>query len=140
MKALVSETARSLHQALSRTPGLVGMVNRPSGRETIAEASAKQAAVRLDPQARADRFFEDWQSLQRQMLENRGWGSREAQEKIAARLQQMADALRGDPAVEDILSERRLELGLRPGGDERLKLGQALAWAVERGRNRGMER
>jgi Ti-type conjugative transfer relaxase TraA len=137
MRAASPEAAQDLRIALSRQPGLAGRVDQPGGPEAISKALAHEGEVRRDPQARAERFVESWTQAKTQHAGLSGWQNAEARRRVEDRMKGLAGGLARDPQVESILAGRRRELGLAPGGNPILGLGQELVRVLGLGRGLG---
>ena len=137
IRAASPEAAQDLRSALSRRPGLAGRVDQPGGPEAISKALAQEGQVRRDPQARAERFVESWTQAKTQHAGLSGWQNAEARRRVEDRMKGLASGLARDPQVESLLAGRRRELGLAPGGNPILGLGQELVRVLGLGRGLG---
>jgi hypothetical protein len=70
---------------------------------------AEERRVRLDPDARAERFVESWRDLARE----RAGGDQARSDKAVTRMGAMADGLRRDPDLAKALERRAPELELK---------------------------
>ena len=131
------DAARDLASAFRRDPGLIGQA---AGGNTggAVRAMAEERRVRLDPDARADRFVESWRGLARE----RAGGDQARADKATTRMGAMAEGLRHDPELAKALERRAPELEL----ELRLELGRSIEKSLEqsigigRERDRGMSR
>jgi hypothetical protein len=101
---------------------------------------AEEQRVRLDPDARADRFVEGWQAMQRQRAGLERAGDSAGAERIRARMEKAAGGLARDPQLESALRRRAPELELDMQRER--SIGDALMRSIKPGRNRdrGMSR
>lgn len=127
--------ARDLDSAFRRDPGLIGQA--AEGKTgAAARAMAEERRVRLDPEARADRFVESWRGLARE----RTGGDQARTDKATTRMGAMAEGLRRDPELAKALERRapELELKLERGRSIEKSLEQSIG--IGRERDRGMSR
>ena len=129
------DAARDLDSAFRRNPGLIGQA---AGGDTAGavRAMAEERRVRLDPDARAERFVESWRDLARE----RAGGDQARSDKAVTRMGAMADGLRRDPDLAKALERRapELELKLERGRSIEKSLEQSIG--IGRERDRGMSR
>ena len=127
------DAACDLASAFRRDPRLVEQV---AGGNTggAARAMAEERRVRLDPDARADRFVESWRGLGRE----RAGGDQARADKAVTRMGAMAEGLRRDPELAKALERRapELELKLERGRSIEKSLEQSIG--IGRERDRGM--
>ena len=127
--------ARDLNSAFHRDPVLIGQAaeGKTGG---AARAMAEERRVRLDPDARADRFVESWRGLAREQA----GGDQVKADKAATRMGAMAKDLRRDPELAKALERRapELELKLERGRSIERSLEQSIG--IGRERDRGMSR
>ncbi len=127
--------ARDLDSAFRRDSGLIGQAaeGKTSG---AARAMAEERRVRLDPDARADRFVESWRGLARE----RTCDDQARADKATTRMGAMAKGLRSDPDLAKALERRapELELKLERGRSIDKSLEQSIG--IGRERDRGMSR
>ncbi|MDF0546403.1 Ti-type conjugative transfer relaxase TraA [Sphingobium sp. H39-3-25] len=127
------DAARDLASAFRRDPGLIGQAaeGKTGG---AARAMAEERRVRLDPEARADRFVESWRGLARE----RAGGDQARSDKAVTRMGAMAEGLRRDPELAKALERRapELELKLERGRSIEKSLEQSIG--IGRERDRGM--
>jgi Ti-type conjugative transfer relaxase TraA len=125
--------ARDLDSAFRRDPGLIGQAaeGKTGG---AARAMAEERRVRLDPDARADRFVESWRGLARE----RAGGDQARADKATTRMGAMAKGLRRDPKLAKALERRapEMELKLERGRSIEKSLEQSIG--IDRERDRGM--
>jgi len=131
--------ARDLASALARDPKLI---EQAAGGNTggAARAMAEEQRVRLDPDARADRFVEDWQKMQQARTGMERAGDSAGAERLRERMEKAAGGLHRDPQLESALRRRAPELALQRESER--SIGDALASSLDRGRDRdrGMSR
>jgi Ti-type conjugative transfer relaxase TraA len=125
--------ARDLASALRREPKLI---EQAAGGNTggAARAMAEEQRVRLDPDARADRFVESWRGLARE----RTGGDQTRADKATTLMGALAEGLRRDPELAKALERRapELELKLERGRSIDKSLEQSIG--IGRERDRGM--
>jgi cell fate (sporulation/competence/biofilm development) regulator YlbF (YheA/YmcA/DUF963 family) len=139
LDAVRPHAARDLASALSRDPKLI---EQAAGGNTggAVRAMAEEQRVRLDPDARADRFVEGWQAMQRQRAGLERSGDSAGAERMQARMEKAAGGLARDPQ-RSALRRRAPELEIRI--ERERSIGDALAASLDRGdrqRDRGMSR
>jgi hypothetical protein len=94
--------------------------------------------VRLDPEARAGRFVEAWQAMQRDRAALSGRATAPA--RMRGNMAKVAGAIGRDPQLESALRRRAPELELKLENDR--AIGDALAKSLgpDRERDRGLSR
>ena len=99
-----------------------------------------ETELRTDPHARADRFVERWQTLDRKSGEQYRAGHYAGYEVSRKAMSDMARSLERDPQMESILANRKRALGLDPTYDSGRRLGRELAFhhGLEITRSRGL--
>jgi len=129
--------ARDLASAFERNPALVreAAEGKPGG---AARAMAEEGRVRINPERRADRFVERWQSMARERAELVRSGDRAGAERTGKKMESVAGTLHRDPELESVLRRRAPELGLEMRRDRAIE--QELTRSLEIGRDRGMSR
>ncbi|WP_112384228.1 Ti-type conjugative transfer relaxase TraA [Sphingomonas carotinifaciens] len=139
LDAVRPHAARDLASALARDPKLI---EQAAGGNTggAVRAMAEEQRVRLDPDARADRFVEGWQAMQRQRAGLERSGDSAGAERVQTRMEKAAGGLARDPQLESALRRRTPELEIRI--ERERSIGDALAQSIEPGRehDRGMSR
>lgn len=123
--------AHDLDSAFRRDPGLIGQAAE-GNTGGAARAMAQERRVRLDPDARADRFVESWRGLARE----RAGGDQARIDKATTRIRAMAEGLRRDPELAKALERRAPELELERGRSIEKSLEQSIV--IGRERDRGM--
>ena len=93
-----------------------------------ARAMVEEQRVRLDPDARADRFVEGWQAMQRQRVGLERAGDTAGAERLQARMEKAAGGLARDPQLESALRRRAPELEIRI--ERERSIGDALARSI----------
>jgi hypothetical protein len=140
LDAVRPHAARDLASALARDPKLIEQAASGNMGGAV-RAMAEEQRVRLDPDARADRFVEGWQAMQRQRAGLERAGDNAGAERIQARMEKAAGGLARDPQLESALRRRAPELEIRI--ERERSIGDALAASIDRGdreRDRGMSR
>jgi hypothetical protein len=109
-----------------------GRVNRAIG------ALQAETEVRTNPRARADRFVQRWQELDRASTRQYQVGDVTGHKATRAEMGNMAKSLLRDPQLESILANRKHDLGIMI--DTGRKLGAELAFnhGLDIGRGRGL--
>jgi Ti-type conjugative transfer relaxase TraA len=99
-----------------------------------------ETELRTNPRARADRFVERWQKLDRRSGAQYRVGDYAGYESSRKAMSDMARSLHRDPRVESILANRKRALGLDPSYDSGRRLGRELAvhHGLEISRSRGL--
>ena len=133
------DAARDLASAMQRDPKLIEQAASGDTGGAV-RAMAEEQRVRLDPDARADRFVEGWQAMQRQRAGLERSGDTAGAERLQARMEKAAGGLARDPQLESALRRRAPELKLDMQRER--SIGDALARSIEPGRerDRGMSR
>ncbi len=125
--------ARDLASALARDTKLIEQV--AGGNTTgAARAMAEEQRVRLDPDARADRFVEGWQKMQQARVGMERAGDSVGAERLRERMEKAAGALHRDPQLESALRTRASELALKT--ERERSIGDELSSSLDRGRDR----
>ncbi|VXD06143.1 Conjugal transfer protein TraA [Sphingomonas sp. T1] len=134
-----AHAARDLASALARDPKLIEQV---AGGNTSGAAKAMETErqVRIDPEKRAGRFVEQWQSMKEARASMERAGDHAGAEKIGKRMESIAGGLHRDPQLESVLQRRASELALSM--ERGRSIGQELAQSVQPSRDRdyGMSR
>jgi Ti-type conjugative transfer relaxase TraA len=131
------EGSRDLARVFARDKDLVEEAAEGRTRRAL-QAMQLEAELRLNPERRADQFVRNWQRLEGDLDRFRLEGENAAVERVSRRMLALAHSLERDPALESLLRERRLELGL-PAFEER-HLSQALPSWFGLSRGRGLSR
>jgi hypothetical protein len=135
--------SRDLASALARDPRLIAEAAAGNTSGTV-RAMVEEQQVRLDPQARADRFVVEWQAMAHERAELQRAGNSAGATEATKRMQAVAKGLAGDPALDAALQSRKAELMAKPERDRSVgqerSIEQALTRSVEPARDRGMER
>jgi hypothetical protein len=82
----------------------------------------RERQAQLDKNTRAERFVAQWNGLEAEHAENRGWEQREAREKIETQMRGVAGEIGKDAAAQTAMRERQKDFGI----EERSSLGRAL--------------
>jgi Ti-type conjugative transfer relaxase TraA len=133
------DAARDLVSAMQRDPKLIEQAASGDTGGAV-RAMAEEQRVRLDPDARAGRFVEGWQAMQRLRAGLERSGDTAGAERLQARMEKAAVGLARDPQLESALRRRAPELEIRI--ERERSIGEALARSIEPGRerDRGMSR
>ena len=97
-----------------------------------------ETELRTGPRARADRFVERWQQLDRRSGKQYRAGDYMGYRASRQAMTDMARSLQRDPQLESLLANRKRDLGI--SSDMGRRLGEALAFShgLELGRSRGL--
>ena len=138
-EALRSDGWRDAEAAYLKDPGLArdaakGQLNR------AIRALQLETELRTDPRARAVRFVERWQKLDRRSDAQYRAGDYAGYETSRKAMTDMARSLQRDPQLESLLANRKHALGLDATYDSSRRLGRELAFhhGLERGRSPGL--
>jgi len=137
LDAIRPDSARDLASAFRRDPKLVEQATTGNVGGVV-RAMAEEQRVRLDPEARADRFVESWQKMQQARAEREQAGDGTSAERLRERMEKAAGGLHRDPQLESALRRRAPELALKRESER--SIGDALSSSLDRGRDRGMSR
>ncbi len=139
LDAIRPYAARDLASALARDPGLIGQASGGNTNGAV-RAMAEEQRMRLDPDARADRFVEGWQKMQQARAGMERAGDSAGAERLRERMEKAAGGLHRDPQLESAVRARAPELALKQ--DSERSIGDALLSSPDRGhdRDRGMSR
>ena len=138
-EALRAHGWRDAETAYLKDPTLAQEAARGQTSRAI-RALQLETELRTDPRARADRFVERWQKLDRRSGAQYRAGDYAGYETSRAAMSDMARSLERDPQVESILANRKRALGLDATCDSGRRLGRELAFhhGLELGRSRGL--
>lgn len=97
-----------------------------------------ETELRTDPLARADRFVQRWQQLDRRSGDQYRAGDYTGYHASRKAMTDMARSLQRDPQLESLLATRKRDLGI--SRDMGRRIGQELAFShgLDLGRNRGL--
>jgi Ti-type conjugative transfer relaxase TraA len=131
--------ARDLASALARDPKLIEQAAE-GNTGGAARAMADEQRVRLDPDARAERFVEGWQKMQQARVGMERAGDSAGAERLRERMEKVVSGLHRDPQLESALRHRAPELALKRESER--AIGDALSSSLDRrrDRDRGMSR
>ena len=129
--------ARDLASALERDPQLATQAAAGDTSGAV-KAMAEEQRVRLDPEARAERFVKDWRGMAQARAGMERVGDRAGAERLGKRMAGVASGLHRDPQLESALKRRAPELALNM--ERGRSIGDELARSIgpERTRDRGM--
>ena len=143
LDAVRPHASRDLASALARDPQLMAQIAGGNSSGAV-RAMIEEQQVRLDPQARADRFVAEWQAMAHERAELQRAGNSSGASEATKRMQAAAKGLASDPALDTALQSRKAELMAKPERDRSIgqerSVEQALTRSVEPTRDRGMER
>ncbi|MFZ5667002.1 MAG: Ti-type conjugative transfer relaxase TraA [Pseudomonadota bacterium] len=135
MEAIGRGYSHDLGHAMIRDRSLIGEAAAGKLDRTM-EAMRNEQAMRIEAQARADRFVHEWQTRSRQLQRLRQNQDYLTAEKVEGRLAEMAHSLERDPQLESLLRSKRPELGLDAMRGK--SLSQDLADWLSPSRSRGL--
>lgn len=152
-KAEMRQASLDLDRQRSGAPGLMmsalqhdqemtRTMRELSGRERVGQLVAcmdRERAMQADPNVRAERFVQGWQTLQGQRQTLSGWQHDEARGKVEGKMRGLAQSLERDPQVESILRNRAQELGIGSLQRDR-SITMQMEQQLTRGRSLGLER
>jgi hypothetical protein len=78
--------------------------------------------VRRDPNLRAERVVKEWNGLEAQRKELKGWQNEAAREKVKDQMRELAHEFKQEPQLEMAIKSRAKELDIEPGS----RLGRVL--------------
>lgn len=125
--------ARDLASALARDPKLIEQAASGNTGGAV-RAMAEEQRVRLDPDARADRFVEGWRTMQRAHAGMERAGDTQGAARMRERMEKAAGELHRDPQLESALARRARELELKM--ERGRSIGQELSQSIGGGRDR----
>jgi Ti-type conjugative transfer relaxase TraA len=130
---------RDAEEAYLKDPSLARDAARGQTSRAI-RALQLETELRTDPRARADRFVERWQQLDRRSGEHYRTGNYAGYEASRKAMSDMARSLERDPQLESLLANRKRALGLDATYDSGRHLGRELAFhhGLELTRSRGL--
>ncbi|KQZ76378.1 conjugal transfer protein TraA [Sphingopyxis sp. Root214] len=111
LDAVRPDGVRDLGAAMAKNPALIP--ETASGRTLRAvQAMRAERTLRIDTQARADRFVTEWQRGMKQLQQHKRAHDHVGAERVGKALGDMAKSLHRDPQLESLLQNRRIQLGL----------------------------
>ncbi|PZU68025.1 Ti-type conjugative transfer relaxase TraA [Sphingobium sp.] len=129
LDAIRPEGASDLDRAFRHGPELRREAAEGRG-QAAARAMQLEAEIRADPYARADRFVEGWQQLQRQHDELVRDGNFRGARTASQHMTDMAKSLQRDAQLESVLGLRSRELGLEIGQHAQRSLSHQLTASI----------
>jgi Ti-type conjugative transfer relaxase TraA len=134
-----------LHTALRYEPATHRAMTQMQGRERAVQLVAgieHEARVRQEPELKIERLAKEWNGLETERRQLRGWQHDEARGKVEARMRSLAGELKRDPQLESLMRSRSRELGIAPGsGLDRVlrerNIDRAMEIGIERSRGLG---
>ena len=127
--------ARDLRIALLRNPAFIDEVKQGRTMNAI-QAMTRERELRADPVRRADRFVDDWRTLNRRRVAFDQADKFNAASRVTQQMATMAKSLERDPQVESILRNRTRELGIERSGG--ISMSQDLQRWLGLSRSRGL--
>jgi hypothetical protein len=123
--------------AYKKNPELAQEAASPNPARAI-RALQLETELRINPNRRADRFIERWQTLDRASLRQYQAGDISGYKATRSAMGDMARGLERDPQLESILEGRKIELGIAFETGRRLGLELAFTHGIDLGRGRGL--
>jgi predicted ATPase len=133
-----------LSVAMIYDPGLSRVLLENQGREravVLVVALEKEAQMRADPAQKVERFVRVWKTMEADHNRLRAQGSTKEREVLEKQMRGLAEVLRQDRPLADILRARQQELGVVSGSKlGQMSHGQSIEQVFrERGHERGHE-
>jgi hypothetical protein len=116
---------QDLHNALRHEPQVVRSMMELEGAQRARGLLAgieHEELVRRDPNLRAERVVKEWNGLEAQRKELKGWQNDAAREKVKGQMRELAHEFKLEPQLEMAIKSRAKELGIEPGS----RLGRVL--------------
>jgi hypothetical protein len=116
---------QDLHTALRHEPQVVRSMLELEGAQRTQKLLAgieHEGRVRRDPNLRAERLVKEWNGLEAQRNELKGWQNEGAREKVKGQMRELAHEFKLEPQLEMAIKSRAKELGIEPGS----RLGRVL--------------
>ncbi len=137
--------SQDLHTALRHEPQVVRSMMELEGEQRTRALLAgieHEKRVRRDPNLRAERLVKEWNGLEAQRKELKGWEHEAARETVKGQMRELAHEFKLEPKLEMAITSRSRELGIEPGSRlarvlQEKNLERALSIA-ERDLGRGM--
>jgi Ti-type conjugative transfer relaxase TraA len=131
--------ARDLASAIERDPRLArdAAEGNTGG---AAKAMEAERQVRIDPEKRAGRFVEQWQTMKEARASMERAGDRAGAERLGKRMESIAGGLQRDPQLESALHRRAPELELKMERGRSIANELAQSVMIGRDRDHGMSR
>ena len=131
--------ARDLASAIERDPRLArdAAEGNTGG---AAKAMEAERQVRIDPEKRAGRFVEQWQTMKEARVSMERAGDRAGAERLGKRMESIAGGLQRDPQLESALHRRAPELELKMERGRSIANELAQSVTIGRDRDHGMSR
>ncbi|MEZ0497909.1 Ti-type conjugative transfer relaxase TraA [Sphingomonas sp. IW22] len=127
------DAASDLAAAFRRDPALIAQAAAGNTVGAV-RAMAEERRVRLDREARADRFVAAWKQMGQVRSDLERSGDRAGAERMRADMVKTAGTIGRDPQFETVLRQRASELNLNP--DKGRAIGAALVASLGAGRQR----
>ena len=94
----------------------------PERASRLVAGMEQERQAQLDPNVRAARLVTQWNGLEQERSQLRGWDQREAREKVEAQMRTVAAEIGKDKPVESALRAKPKDFGI----EDRSSLGHAL--------------
>jgi hypothetical protein len=116
---------QDLHNALRHEPQVFRSMMELEGAQRTRGLLAgieHEERVRRDPNLRAERLVKEWNGLEAQRKELKGWEHEAAREKVKGQMRELALEFKQEPQLELAVKRRAQELGIERGS----RLGRVL--------------
>lgn len=131
-----------LRSAIQHDQRMVEALAGHSGRERVGKLVAgmeHERRLQADPNVRADRFIERWNTLNVERQQLPGWQNDKARGEVEGKMRELSAGVKEDPQLEAKLTSRSKEMGIDPVRQER-DISSAMERQVSKDRDQGMER
>jgi hypothetical protein len=120
-----SGARQDLHTALRHEPQVFRAMMELEGAQrtrALLAGMEHEERIRRDPNLRADRLVKEWNGLEAQRKELKGWEHEAAREKVKGQMRELALEFKQEPQLELAVKRRAQELGIERGS----RLGRVL--------------
>ena len=131
------DATRDLASALRRDPELIAKAASGDTGSTM-RAMAEERRVRLDPEARAERFVGAWKQMEQAHARLEQSGNQAGADRMRDTMVKAAGALERDPQLESALRRHAPDLELKM--EKNRSIGETLAASILPERDRGLSR
>ncbi|NBS35503.1 MAG: Ti-type conjugative transfer relaxase TraA [Methylocystaceae bacterium] len=137
LNAINPHYSKDLERAYSANASLTQETANGNPRRAI-QVLQVEAEIRANPDLRADRFVQRWQTLSRQRNDLLKRDELSTRQRLTATMGEMARGLERDPQVESILRNRQKDLGLSPGLEQSVSRSLLIQLGLQRQRDLGI--
>jgi hypothetical protein len=106
---------QDLHNALRHEPQVFRAMMELEGAQrtrALLAGMEHEERVRRDPNLRAERLVKEWNGLEAQRKELKGWEHEAAREKVKGQMRELAHEFKQEPQLELAVKRRAQELGI----------------------------